>query len=172
MNLSASTLRYRLIEGPMQLEPLRILASRHADWGDRRITFCVLGASHAVRLEHHDGTLTELLACAALECESDVRMDLAGSEPQKACRIVADLLCRVELIPFALSAGESLHGAFAASDTLEVAYPAPSHAPTPYTRIGWRLSADALHVETVHTYPEENLGIRSFSHFRCEENLR
>ena len=156
----------------LSLEPLRILASRQTDWHEGRITFCVLGASHAIRFQHREQTLTELLACATLDRESDIRIDIAGNEPQRACRVVAGMICRVELKPFLLSEGEDLHETFADSDRLEVAYPALSHAPTPYTRIGWRITDDALWVETVHTYPEEKLGIRSLSHFRREEGQR
>ena len=169
MNLSASTLRYRLITGKLQLEPLRILTSRAAEWREWRVTFCILGASHAVRLERGDTSLTELLACAMPEGVANILIDITGSEPQKACRIAEGILCQVELFPFPLSEGDCLEGDFAAPDRLELAYPALNNVPTPYTRLGWCITERELTIETVHTYPEENLGIRSRSRFLWEE---
>src|SRR5579871_1879385 len=172
MDLSASTLRYRLFRSPLQLEPLRILASRRADWQDWKVTFHVLGASHAVRLQRGETTLIELLACANVEGAPPVLLDLAGNTPQTACHHVAGLVCQVALVPFALEEGDALQGAFVRSDRLELAYAAPSGSPIPYTRIGWRLTERELTLETVHTYPEERIGIRSRSRFQREEAER
>ena len=169
MNLSASNLRYRLISGPLELEPLRVLATRCMEWNGRSVTFCVLGASHAVCMQHGDTTITELLACCDLENRDDILLDIAGDPLQTACRIVAGLVCQVELIPFPLTEGDALRDDYPEANRLELAYPASADGPTPFTRIGWRIHEGALYVETIHTYPEERLGIRSRSRFCREE---
>ncbi|MCW3100402.1 MAG: hypothetical protein JWL77_6020 [Chthonomonadaceae bacterium] len=166
-----ATLRYRLLTGPVDLAPLRVLDSRCILWRGWLVTFFALGASHAVCLERGANSLTELLACAVSEVGAGV---LAGErrveQTTNLCVCAAGLVCEVFLIPFALTEDTGRLQESDPTDRLEFAYPPHSDAVTPYTRIGWRVTAEALHVETVHTYPEEGRGVRSRTVFK-EETL-
>jgi hypothetical protein len=158
---STTTLRYSLLTGPVDLSPLRVMASRCVAWNGWRVTFSVLGASHAVCLERGEKRLTELLACA-VGAESSVPLVLFNTEETTNLRLCAQgLVCDVQLIPFVLTEDAELSRESEPDSRLEFAYPPYSDTVTPYTRIGWRRTAEALHVETVHTYPEERRGVRS-----------
>src|SRR5947209_5466621 len=61
---SIAALRYRLVEGPVDLKPLRIVASREINWIEWTVRFVILGASHAVTLSRGGDSITELLTCA------------------------------------------------------------------------------------------------------------
>ena len=165
---SAATLRYALLTGPVELTPLRVLASRCILWRGWRVTFFALGASHAVCLERGESLVTELLACAVGAGASLPVVQGNDAETTNLCLRAEGLVCEIALIPFALTEGAGLLLECASDSRLEFAYPSPVDAVTPYTRIGWRVTAEALHVETVHTYPEEGRGIRSRTVFREE----
>jgi hypothetical protein len=166
---STTTLRYALLTGPVALEPLRVLASRCILWSGWNVTFCVLGASHAVCLERGESRLTELLACAVGTGASVPVVQGNTDETTNLSLRAAGLCCEIALIPFALTEGADLLRERTPHDSrLEIAYPFLADAGTPYTRIGWRITAAALHIETVHTYPEEGRGVRSRTVFREE----
>ena len=169
---STATLRYALLTGPVDLAPLRVLASRCVPWKAWRVTFFVLGASHAVRLERGDIGITELLACTLGEGASVPVTQEDPDEVTNLCIRSQGLVCEVRLTPFLLSAGAELSAESGPDSRLEFAYPPHADTATPYTRIGWRGTAEALHVETVHTYPEEGRGVRSRTVFWEEEALR
>jgi hypothetical protein len=171
MILSSSRLQYRLLEGPVGLEPLRILASRCLDWQGWQVTFYVLGASHAVRLEREGVVLTELLTCALPEGNARVLAEREGDQPKSLCRVAYGLQCQARLTPFALQEGGDLRGDYPPENRLEVAYPVLPDGVTPYTRIGWRLAGAELSVETIHTYPEEGCGMHSQSIFTREVDV-
>ena len=160
--------RYRLLAGPVDLAPLRVLSSRCVQWRGWRVTFCVLGASHAVCLERGANRLTELLACAPAD-SAGAPLALRDADAQTAlCLRAEGLVCDIQWAPFALSEETDRLAESAPESRLEVAYPASADVPTPYTRIGWRTTPEALCVETVHTYPEEGRGVRSRTVFREE----
>ena len=69
---SVDNLCYQLIEGEVSLKPLRILEQQEIAWQGRRVTFSVLGASHAVQIRLNDRCLTELLTCAPLPASPHV----------------------------------------------------------------------------------------------------
>lgn len=164
-----SALRYGLLTGPVDLAPLHVLASRCVPWQAWSVTFCVLGASHAVCLERGAAHLTELLACAV---GNEIGIPVMQEETGKTtnlCLRAAGLLCKVTLIPFALTQDTQLSSESAPENRLEFAYPPQAEDLTPYTRIGWHVTSDALYVETVHTYPEEGCGVRSRTLIREEE---
>ena len=166
---SAATLCYRLLEGPASLAPLRVLAARRVDWREWRVTFTVLGASHAVSFQAGERQLVELLTCAPPATASPVLMERGADLPGQICVVTQGLLCRVSLSMFSLEGGDGLRGAFAAADQLAVPYPAAASGGEPFTRIGWRIAGRRLEVETVHTYPEEGQGVRSESRFEAQE---
>ena len=168
MIVSCAMLQYRLLEGPVTLEPLRILASRQRDWQGWQVTFYVLGASHAVRLEREGVVLTELLACALPEGEFQALAEREGHTSHHLCLAAHGLRCQARLMPFALQEGDRLRGEFLAENRLEVAYPTAPDGATPVTRIGWRLNDRELCIETIHTYPEEGRGVSSASVFTRE----
>jgi len=165
---SADALCYRLVQGPVDLQPLRVLAARCIKWGRWRVTFCVLGASHAVRFERAGIHLTELLTCAPPIGAPHVLAEQNGNMPAQFCRTAAGIACHACLAPFALTEGDALHGVFPPTNRLEVAYPSSPSASTPFTRLGWRLTTTTLEIETVHTYPEERQGVRSKTRFTQE----
>jgi uncharacterized protein DUF2617 len=162
---STSTLRYRLLDGPARLEPLRVLQARSAMWRGWSVTFCVLGASHAVCLLKGGRQLFELLACAAPSGAARALAELAADRPGEVCVEAHGLICHARLTLFPLRKGDALRGDFAAADQLAVAYPTSGEGETPWTRVGWRAEGARLAIETVHTYPEEERGVRSESRF-------
>lgn len=165
---STATLRYALLLGPVELAPLRVLASRCIRWKGWNVTFYALGASHAVCLERGESRVTELLACA-VGAGASVPVVQDDAEITNLCLRAEGLCCEVALTPFALTQDTGLLRVSDPDSRLEFAYPPPCNAATPYTRIGWRVTEEALHVETVHTYPEEGRGIRSSTVFREEK---
>ena len=168
---SMATLRYSLLTDAVELAPLRVLATRCVGWQAWSVTFCVLGASHAVCLERGESRLTELLACVLGAGASVPVVPEEGEESTTLCLRAEGLVCETTLTPFALSGDAELSAAIALDNRMEVAYPPHLHSATPYTRIGWHATADTLHVETVHTYPEEGRGVRSRTVFREETAL-
>jgi hypothetical protein len=166
---SASTLRYRLLDGPARLEPLRVLDARTVYWCTWHVSFSVLAASHAVLLWQGDRQLIELLACALPTGGARSLVELAADQPAQICVAAHGLICSVRLMPFPLGEGDRLRGDFAAADRLAVAYPACPDARPPLTRIGWQVWGRRLSIETVHTYPEEEQGVRSESRFELQD---
>jgi hypothetical protein len=81
---------------------------------------------------------------------------------------VDNLNCRVSLAPFDLAHGDILQGDYSDECRLEVSFPLPCAGAEPVTRIGWRVGRASLMIETVHSYPEEGRGVRSFSRFDLE----
>jgi uncharacterized protein YbaR (Trm112 family) len=165
-----ATLRYSLLTGPVELAPLRVLAFRCVRWKAWSVTFSVLGASHAVCLERGESRLTELLACAVGKGPSLAILQEDGVQKTNYCLHAEGLVCEAEWLPFPLTEDAALSQQSAPENRLEVAYPPPAETATPYTRIGWHATAEALHVETVHTYPEEGRGVRSRTVFREERH--
>lgn len=169
---STTTLRYALLTGPVALAPLRVLASRRVEWNAWEVTLSVLGASHAVCLERGESRLTELLACAVGVGASVPVVQGDAAETTHLCLRAEGLTCEATLMPFALTEEAERRQEHDLPHCLEVAYPPHSDAATPYTRIEWRVTAEALYVETVHTYPEEGRGVRSRTVFKEEAALR
>lgn len=165
MHPTITTLRYRLLEGSVCLEPLRVLQARTVLWRDRQVTFSILGASHAVCIASSEETLTELLACATPEGRLRVLLECPAIVPASFCHAAQGLLCRIHVETFALREGDRLQDQFSEQDQLAFAFPTPDvDAVTdtpPWTRIGWRIESGALAIETVHTYPEAGQGVRS-----------
>ncbi len=163
---SAATLRYFLLEGRARLEPLRVFDSRRVPWGDRVVTFCVLGTSHAVLVELGDTAFTELLTCAAGDLEAQVLEQRAARSAWSIVRAIDDLRYGCRLSPFALGGSDRLEGAFSSTTQLTFRYGVDHGAEEPMTHIGWRADEATLSVETLHTYPREGRGVRTASTFR------
>lgn len=182
-NLSASmihsiaTLRYRLVSGEADLTPLQILETDTILWNGWRVSFFILGASHAVRLESGSACITELLTCAppgTQDPASRPHLDLPADLPNQACVTVTGLDCRVRLSVFPLSGdcGPNIDrpvGSFEPHGRLSHIYPDPSGAALPLTWIAWRVEPGRLWIETIHTYPEEEQGVRSETLFELPE---
>ena len=163
---SAATLRYFLLAGRARLEPLRVFDSRRVPWGNRVVTFCVLGTSHAVLVELGDTALTELLTCAAGDLEVHVLEQQVASSDFAISRTIDNLRYDCRLSPFELAGGDRLRGAFSSADRLTFTYGVDHGADGPMTHVGWRTHDATLVVETLHTYPHEGRGVRSESTFR------
>src|SRR5690242_6846308 len=112
MPYRAADLIYRLLDGPARLEPLRVLETRALAWRGWRVTFCALGASHAVCLEREGAQVTELLTCAPPAGAFQPLVESAALSEQSLCVTAHGLDCRVCLIPFDLAEGETLQGAY------------------------------------------------------------
>jgi len=177
-------LRYRLIRGPVALEPLRILEQREITVWEWRIRLHILGASHAIQLMRGNQVVTELLACLPADARIPTRSAASATSlllaPPLHGRISQplpdDTICgSVTLDRFAIqTVGDELIGNFDADCRLSVDFPTLStrQAVPPRTRIGWRIEGLTLEVETVHTYPEENVGLRSRTTFLLNEAAR
>ena len=164
---SAATLRYFLLEGRVRLEPLKVFDSRRVEWGDRVVTFFVLGTSHAIRVERGGTTLTELLTCADSDLEARVLEQRASSPDWTLARRVDHLEYECRLSSVALHRPEGLRAVFRPADQLTVTYGESQDVPAPMTFVGWRVEETALSVETLHTYPQEKRAVRSQSSFRA-----
>ncbi len=195
MHHRINNLCYQLVQGRVCLEPLRILARREVCWNGWRVAFHVLGASHAVTLERDDVCITELFTCAPVTTDAPVLAQSSGALPAALCPDVPGFGCRIALTRFALSEGDALKINMLEENTLAFTFPhasaanAPAYstnapvfganvaafetkastleAISPVTRIGWKMEGTALYIETVHTYPEENCGVRSETTFRA-----
>lgn len=177
----AYQLVHRVYAGAVDLAPLRILDSRTIDWAGLRVTFHVLGASHAVTIEGPGVHITELLACTAPP-ETSISPLLetpvcdwheAGSKT--ASIDFGTMVNMVKMIAthWPQSEKDTLSGEYAPDSRLEVPFPAEPGHETPWTRIGWITSPvgaqpTVLRVETVHTYPEEARAVRTISKFTRE----
>ncbi len=171
---SISTLRYRLLAGVPDLAPLRVLDCRELMWYGWNVRFLVLGASHAVCLAGPHATVTELLTCGNAGGEAHLLAESVCETWNSFAVETSGLRCRVRLQPFDLREGDALLDFYAPDSTLSLAFPpqsesgiSPSPPPPfspsifPVTRLGWRVERSGLHIETVHTYPEEGRGVRS-----------
>lgn len=159
-----NALHYRLIAGQVELQPLRILASRSLIWQDWQISLHILGASHAVCLTRGSRVLTELLTCLPPVETPDALLTLNATSDRESCIEAGGLICRVHLYPFSLSDGVSLcHTPHENRMTLN--FPSQETASTPITSIGWLGTEEHLLIETLHTYPEEGRGLRSLTRF-------
>jgi hypothetical protein len=165
---SVDNLCYQLIEGEVCLEPLRVLTEREIVWQGLRIGFFILGASHAVTLAGNGVCIAELLTCLPQTVTSGLLAQCAANRPLTLCPDVPGMTCRIQIAPFALAEDDKLHLAVADTDTLSFAYPPMTEQETPLTRLGWQVMADSLHIETVHTYPEEQQGVRTTTVFTRE----
>ena len=171
MNQELRDLRYRLISGtePPNLAPLRVLATGAACSGGWEATFFILGASHAVTLNHDGITVTELLTCVPPPAtKTVVASDAPTSMPPPGRPIVetrslpggaiADVRIWVETLSAdALELPPTEHA-------LEVEFPAAesgTDAAPPRTWLGWTRIDDALIWHSLHTYPKTGACVRS-----------
>lgn len=177
MHYSVDGLCYQLFEGKIDVAPLRILASRQRRWIGGEATFVALGTSHAVCLQTPTGYLTELLTCTPARLTHHVPLLQCGlTQPYHLQNSDAGLEIDIRLEPFDLVQADTLKDAYPEEDTLTVAYPlcTANEQPQqnieemllPLTRIGWRICDNELHVETIHTYPEEGRGARTHTIYR------
>ena len=162
---STSTLRYVLLNGRVQVEPLRIFEFRRVKWLDHWVTFYALGTSHAILLEYGGTTLTELLTCDPTAVQAHVLEQGAANVPWTVSRTFDNLSYRCRLTPFELCGRDRLQGRFPSEDQINCEYHMEGELEEPVTHIGWRGGESTLSVETVHTYPHEGQGIRSESTF-------
>jgi len=169
MQQSASQLSYKLLTGRTDLKPLRILATRELSWQDWQVSLHVLGMSHAIALRHGTRRVTELLTCSIVEPDRKPRLAMQADPGGEMCAAIGGLICRVRLQPIHLNDGDELEGSYGLAERLEVAFERVTNGVTPVTRIGWQIREGALEVETVHSYPEEGRGVRSWSRFEPAE---
>jgi hypothetical protein len=165
MQLSASQLFYRLLDGPADLRPLRILGTREFVWLQWAINIHILGASHAVEFRQGEQCITELLTCARTASTQEPLIGLDANVPGDGCVSAHGLVCRVRLAPICLADGDALRGCYPDDGRFEMCFPCGANHATPVTRVGWRAIGQNLAIETIHSYPEENRGVRSVSLF-------
>lgn len=166
MHHSIHNLTYRLLCGEPDFAPLRILVSRVSWWKGWRVEFRVLAASHCLTLTREQTVVSELLACAALPDSPLPLVTFPANTPRETHFTADDLTLHITLHPFDLltEACADLHGEFAPEEQITTPFPAASTSRfAPLTRIGWQIRSDALRIETLHTYPEEGRGVRTFT---------
>lgn len=164
MKSSVSTLRYRILDGPVSLEPLKVLQTQCIAWGVWDVSFSVLGASHAVTLSCPDAEFAEVLACACPDGPISAVVDVPGAIPSQPLALVHGVQVRCRIDRFTLADGDDLSFRVPPDSRLDRPFP-PVDGHIPFTRIGWRIDGSALMVETVHTYPEDNAGVRTNTEF-------
>ena len=156
-----SDLRFALLESTSSLGGTRILASREVRWNGDLVCFHVLAVSHAV-VVRCERPLTELLTCGDFSPSGRPLAHVEVAAPYEFSTRLGHLDYRCRLDLFSLAAGDDLQGRFSPEQRLDVFF--PSEGPTaPVTRIGWQIDRARLSVETVHSYPEQELGVRSRS---------
>jgi len=172
----ASRLVYSLYANPVPLSPLKILVVRSVCWGPWSVEFTILGASHAMTLSHMDGDgdeggercITELLSClaptGALQtlAERVVCPVLTNGEPEDQwpiCVEASGLRIRVQTAHGPLTSETSIVRSHSETDQMAYAYPNQDCDDMSWTQLAWRLSDSTLHLETLHTYPQEGLAV-------------
>lgn len=161
----AYDLRYRVYDGSPPLEGLRVLEERTVLWGEWTVTFCVLAASHAIALRTNRKALTEILACAAPDCELPLVASARPGIAEGVCAAAHGLTLDARFWIERNAADRLAHDV---DEQLFATYPGGADARVPLTRIGWRCARHEMLVETLHTYPEEGRAVRSESRFRME----
>jgi len=168
----SSSLRYRLLRGPVALEAMRVLACRRFAWAGGDACAYVLGASHAVVLRHAGREWVEMLTCVPPPRDGSACSPLltAAVPDTGASDVVIDLptegefpfrgMVRLQRFTLLPHGRDALHMPLDPANCLTHEFPARD-ACVPRTRLGWNVSGSRLAIETVHTYPEEGCGIRS-----------
>jgi hypothetical protein len=162
----ADQLHFLLLRGEVNLTPLCIFASRQIAWRGRRVDFFVLGASHAVCVETQGKVAVfEILSCRPVTGANHVLAAAQLTVPRTVSAVFDDLTYECELSPFPLDGWtDSFTTTYASEDQLRFAYDSAHQGSwAPLTCVAWRAGRDLV-IETVHTYPQEGLGIRSRSH--------
>ena len=162
-----SDLRFALLESTSSLGGTRILASREVRWNEDPVCFHVLAVSHAV-VVRRERPLTELLTCGDFSPSGRPLAHVQVGAPCEFSTRLGRLDYRCRLEPFSLAAGDDLLGRFSAEERMDVFFPSQDVG-APVTRIGWHLERACLRVETVHSYPEQAVGVRSQSRFELHD---
>jgi hypothetical protein len=162
-----SDLRFALLESMSSLGAARILASREVQWSGDFVCFHVLAVSHAV-IVRRAPPLTELLTCGDFSPSERPLAHVQVGAPCEFSTQVGHLDYRCRLEPFSLAAGDDLLGRFPTEQRLDVFFPSEDPS-APVTRIGWQIERACLSVETVHSYPEQGIGVRSRSRFELRD---
>lgn len=164
---SLNNLSYRLVKGLPSLEPLQVLETRTIEWRGGLATFTILGASHAVTIDCGGEQTTEALSCIPLEHAGETLLEAPANAQGTYEACANGLIWKTTLSSFLLAEGEKLQGRF--EETLSYDFPSANES-TPITRIGWN-AGKMLYIQTIHTYPQEGLGVRSVTFIRREESL-
>lgn len=168
---ATSALRYILTDVPVSLEPLRVLDARSFCWREWRVTCHVLAASHAVCLTGPAGCVTELLACAGAVRGLPDGFWRGADADWEAALEWRGLCCRVCLVRCGLQASMRLCGHYRPESQLHRTYPARPGLPVPVTCVGWVSGVEQLQVETLHTYPEEEVAVRTWTVFTTSRGV-
>ena len=159
-------LRYYLFDRETDwMECFRIIDTQRRSWNDREIIFYALGTSHAVSVQRQGKQVTELLSCRGhLNLNQNIA-EISAGIPFEISSSIHGLQYHFRLTLHDLEGTGNLRGAFAGLDQITIEYPKQEHLPTPVTKIGWRIEPQTLHIETLHTYPEDGGAVRSESSF-------
>jgi len=169
MNHTIDELLYRLVTGPLNLEPLRVIARRTISWRDLSVDLNILGASHALTITGDGWQLSELLTCRPAPDASDALIELPCESAVSGCARIFGVECQVRIAPFNLSEGSGLRLPIAPETLFAHEFDSVDGGPSPVTRIGWIAERNVLRVETIHTYPEAGRGVRSETVFTVDE---
>ena len=174
MLYSVKTLHYRLFDKNIDLTQYRIIKSQSAQHGNLKASFYVLGASHAVILQSGSTSLCELVTCTPGEAPDNSILDLPGCYHLPTCASGKSWNCVVNLETlFEIKEAPAFYAEYPPVNCFISDYPVPP-VPIrllPQTHIGWKFLTNGIEIETIHTYPEENSALRSFSTFKFLEDF-
>ncbi|MCS6777587.1 MAG: DUF2617 family protein [Chthonomonadaceae bacterium] len=162
---ATSALRYVLTDAPVSLEPLTVMDTRSFCWRGWWVDCHVLAASHAVCLTGPAGGLTELLACMDPAWIPPGGFTRSADTGWEVCLEQRGLCCRARLVRCVLQGNMDLCGHYQPESRMRVTYPARAGLPVPVTCLGWCSNGEWLQVETLHTYPEEGVAVRTWTVF-------
>jgi hypothetical protein len=159
-------LRYYLFDRETDwVESFQVIEKQHRTWNDREVILCALATSHAVSILLPGRQVTELLSCRGHLDLHPSLAEMAACAPFEWATSIHGLHYRFRLTLHDLRDNDMLLGSFPGPDQITIAYPKQEHLATPVTKIGWRIESRQLHIETLHTYPEDNGAVRSESAF-------
>ena len=158
---SSRELVYRVYKGEAPVESLRILSKETYIGPELTITFYALGASHAMCVRSDTGAITEVLSCGSDRLSTELVAESASISGY-ILDLDADgirIHARIDILP--LSDLSTFANWGKPDGTIEQAYPDGDSDSPAWTRMRWSAFDGGATLETQHTYPGENVWVRS-----------
>ncbi len=163
---SVASMQYRLVSGQLDLSSLQVVEYAAFDWNSCDVEVFILGSSHAVTINSTMGSVTELLTCVAplmdhsqLICTLPVPCQLYQELPRHGINISSNITQEngLKTLP-----------AIGADGCLMHTFPVVCTNSSPVTEVNWSMRDNSLIIQSLHTYPNEDLSIISNSCFVLE----
>ena len=159
---SISDLSYQLISGKANLEPLQILDARSFEWNGYEVTLQILGASSSLTLKRQDFEVCEVISCAPNLVEAEEVIGLLEQiENETVVSNLENLSIECAFHSYELKSRLKLQ--LPSTNSFEYAFPTTENGTLPFTYLAWVAGESELKVETVHTYPNQGLGLHSLT---------